>query len=160
LPATPPAPSSDPVFGDLLPHVPEAIRDSCQASAPLEPVSAAVSCSVGDTGVTVEYAKYPDRGSMYGAYNERVRIAEIETDSGLCYLDESGLINATPGRWPAENDYSVGGSAAGRYLCIELDLPTIAWTDDRFNIFSLATSTTGDHDRLVAFWLNEAGPIP
>jgi len=160
LPATPLAPSADPVFGDLLPHVPEAVRASCQATDPLEPVSASVSCSVGDGGITVEYAKYPDRDSMYGAYNQRVQIAEIETDSGLCYDGEGGTISATPSRWPAEHDYSIASTIIGRYLCLELDLPTIVWTDDRFNILSLATATTGDSDRLVAFWLNEAGPIP
>ena len=58
------------------------------------------------------------------------------------------------------SDYSIGGSPVGRYFCIERELPTITWTDDRLNIGAVAAASTGDSDRLVSFWLNEAGPIP
>lgn len=160
LPATPPPSSADPVFANLLPHVPETIRASCLPGEALDPVIASISCSVGDGAVTLDYIQYPDRDSMYAAYNARVGIAEIEAESGLCYDGDGGSIRATPGRWPAERGYSIADIVTGRYLCLELDLPTIAWTDDRLNILTLATAATGDSDRLVAFWLNEAGPIP
>ncbi|MEX2546869.1 MAG: hypothetical protein WD830_03675 [Chloroflexota bacterium] len=160
LPGSPPAPSADPVFGALLPHIPEAVRDSCVASEPLEPILAIVSCSVGDGEVAVEYAMYPNRDSMYAAYNERVRVAAIETDSGLCYTDDGDSISATTGRWPAENPYSVDGSAAGRYLCRGLEFPTIAWTNDSLLIMGIATADPAFVDHLVTFWVNESGPVP
>ena len=161
-PATPPAPSTDPVFGDLLPHVPEAIRASCQESVPLEPVSAIVSCSIGDGEITVDYLKYPDRDSMYAAYNERVRVTQIEIDSGRCYVSDGESITAAPGRWPAEQQYSVGGEPVGRYLCLgpPPEFPSINWTDERLLIMAVASSGPAFVDRLVAFWLMEAGPIP
>jgi len=162
LPATPPAPSTDPVFGDLLPHVPEAIRGSCQETVPLEPVTAMVSCSPGDGEITVDYLRYPDRDSMYAAYNERVRVTEIERDSGRCYVSDDGSITASPGRWPSEQQYSVGGQQVGRYLCLgpPPEFPSINWTDDRLMIMAVASSGPAFVDRLVAFWLNEAGPVP
>ncbi len=52
----------------------------------------------------------------------------------------------------------------GRYLCIATGvepavIPTIYWTDDRFNILSQASDVLGDYERLVEFWRDEAGPI-
>lgn len=161
-PATAPAPSADPVFGDLLPHVPEAIRGSCLPSDTLEPVIAIVSCSIGDGEVTVDYIKYPDRDSMYAAYNDRVRVTEIETDTGLCFTSDGGTIRATPNRWPAEHRYSVGEQPVGRYLCLgpPPEFPSINWTDDRLMIMAVASSGPAFVDRLVSFWVTEAGPIP
>ena len=52
----------------------------------------------------------------------------------------------------------------GRYLCVATGVepavvPTIYWTDDRFNILSQASNVLGNYERLVEFWVGEAGPI-
>jgi hypothetical protein len=159
LPGSPPPLSPDPVFGELLPHVPEAIRGSCVGTEPLEPVLATVSCTAGDGEITVDYAQYPDRDSMYAAYNQHVRIAQIETSSGLCFDDHGGNIGATPGRWPAENSYSVEGQPAGRYLCLVEDAPFVWWTHDLLLILAGASAGAQSVDRLVTFWVNESGPV-
>ena len=143
---------------ELLSHVPESIRPSCLPTDFLEPLLAMVSCALGDGQVTVEYAKYPDADSMYAAYNDRVRVAQIETDSGLCFTSDGGAITATPNRWPAEHPYNVDGLPVGRYLCVNADLPTINWTDDRLLILGVTSAGAEVMDRLVDFWVNEAGP--
>jgi hypothetical protein len=125
----------------------------------LTPVTATVSCLAGDGQITVDYSQYPDMDSMYAAYNERVNIAQIDTDSGLCFSDDGGTISATANKWPAEHPYSVSGSARGRYLCRGVDFPTIAWTDDGLLILGVATASPELIDGLVTFWVNEAGPI-
>lgn len=153
----PPTPSS--ATAELLSHVPEGIRDSCLPTDFLEPTLAMVSCVVGEGQITVDYAKYPDLDSMNAAYNERVRGAEIETDSGLCFTAEGGPISATPNRWPAEHLYNVDGQPAGRYLCLDPGAPSINWTDDRLTILGSATAGPEFLDRLASFWANEAGPI-
>ncbi len=146
---------------ELLGHVPEGIRGSCLPTDFLEPIVAMVSCVIGDAEITVDYVKYPDLDSMYAAYNERVRITEIETDSGLCFTAEGGAISATPNRWPAERLYNVAGQPAGRYLCVgpPPGFPSINWTDDRLTILGVASSGPAFVDRLVTFWVNDAGPI-
>ncbi len=93
---------------------------------------------------------------MGAAYQAFVETAQIEPDTGDCSLGAS---------WPTENGYRVGGTAVGRYLCIDTGIdpavtPSIYWTDDRFNILARASHGTGDRDRLVSFWTGEAGPIP
>lgn len=163
-PAETPSPSHAPATpnsatGELLGHVPEGIRASCLPTDFLEPVIAMVSCVVGGGEITVDYARYPDLDSMYAAFNERVRSAEIETDSGLCFTAEGGAISANPNRWPAEHSYNVGGQPAGRYLCLDPGSPSINWTDDRLTILGSASAGPDLVDSLAAFWVNEAGPI-
>ena len=111
--------------------------------------------------MTVSYAVYPDSESMYAAYNEIFHLAEIDADSGRCYETDGDTISSTPNKWPAEHGYSIGQQPAGRYLCLQRqDVPTIAWTDERFEILAVAHGSNDDLDRFVRFWLNEAGPIP
>lgn len=154
----PPATQSS-ATGELMSHVPEGIRGSCLPTDFLEPIVAMVSCVIGDGEITVDYAKYPDQDSMYAAYNDRVRVAEIETDSGLCFTSDTGTISATPNRWPAERPYNIGGLPVGRYLCVFPDLPSINWTDDRLLILGVASAGPAFVDRLVTFWVNDAGPF-
>ena len=155
----PPTPNT--ATGELMSHVPEGIRDSCLPTDFLEPVLATVSCVIGDGEITVDYAKYPDLDSMYAAYNDRVRVAEIETDSGLCFTSDTGTISATPNRWPAERPYDVDGLPVGRYLCVSpAGFPSINWTDDGLLILGVASSGPAFADRLVTFWVNDAGPVP
>jgi hypothetical protein len=157
---TGPPPSANDATGQLLAHVPEAIRPTCTAGAFSAPVVASVNCLSG-IEVAVTYSAYPDSTAMYVDYDASVDRAQFDRDSGLCYqTNPDGTITATPTKWPSEHDYSVGDSPVGRYFCIERGLPTITWTDDRLNIGAVATASTGDSDRLVSFWLNEAGPIP
>lgn len=160
-----PAPSDAPATpstatGELMSNVPEGIRDSCLPTDFLEPILAMVSCVIGDGGVTVEYTRYLDLDSMYAAYNDRVLLAQIETDSGLCFTSDGGTISATPNRWPAEHPYNVDGLPVGRYLCVNAEQPSINWTDDHLLILGVASAGPEVVDRLVAFWVNDAGPMP
>lgn len=145
--------------GELMTHVPEGIRDACLPTDFLEPILAMVSCVIGDGAITVEYTKYPDVDSMYAAYDDRVRIAQIETDSGLCFTSDTGTISATPNRWPAERPYNVDGVPVGRYLCVNAEQPSINWTDDRLLILGVTSATPEVVDRLVTFWVSDAGPV-
>jgi len=157
---TGPPPTANDATGRLLAHVPEAIRPTCTTAVFETPVVASVSCTSG-AEVAVTYSAYPDGTTMYVDYDASVDRAQFDHDSGLCYqTNPDGTVTATPTKWPSEHSYSIGGTAVGRYFCIERDLPTITWTDDRLNIGAVATASTGDSDRLVSFWLNEAGPIP
>lgn len=157
---TGPPPTANDATGQLLAHVPETIRPTCTAAAFAAPVVASVSCISG-AEVAVTYSTYPDAGTMYVNYDASVARAQFDRDSGLCYqTNPDGTVTATPTKWPSEHDYSVGSTPVGRYFCIERGLPTVTWTDDRLNIGAVATASTGDFDRLVSFWLNEAGPIP
>lgn len=161
-----PAPSDGPpatpngATEELMSHVPEGIRDSCLPTDFLEPILAMVSCLIGDGEITVDYARYPDLNSMYAAYNERVRIAEIETDSGLCFTSSGGTISTTPDRWPAEHHYNVDGQPVGRYLCLNNSAgsPSINWTHDRLIVLGVTSSGPEFVDRLVTFWVNDSGP--
>lgn len=154
VPATP-----NTATGELMSHLPEGIRDSCFPTDFLEPVLATVSCVIGDGEITVDYEKYPDLDSMYAAYNDRVRVAEIETDSGLCFTSDGGTISATPNRWPAERPYNVDGLPVGRYLCVNAIGPSINWTDEGLLILGVASAGPAFVDRLVTFWVNDAGPV-
>jgi hypothetical protein len=157
---TGPPPTANDATAQLLAHVPEAIRPTCVAGAFTAPVVALVNC-VSGIEVTVTYSAYPDAGAMYADYDASVDRAQFDRDSGLCYqTNPDGTVTATPTKWPSEHSYTIGGDSAGRYFCIERGLPTITWTDKRLNIGAVATASTGDFERLVGFWLNEAGPIP
>jgi hypothetical protein len=64
------------------------------------------------------------------------------------------------GRWPAEQPYSVEGQEVGRYLCFESNQPSIAWTDERLDILTIASGPADAVDRLVTFWVLRSGPYP
>jgi len=147
-------------MGQLLFHIPEAVRATCTPATFDLPVIAAVNCLSG-AEVAVTYSAYLDPGAMNAEYNSSVDKAQFDRDSGLCYeVNADGSLTATMDKWPSEHAYTTGGNPTGRFFCIERGLPTITWTDDRFNILGLATASNGDANRLVTFWLNEAGPIP
>ena len=143
----------------LLGHVPGALRASCMAETLAPPAQAMLTCAA-DGGVTVSYTSYSDQPSMAVAYEATVLAAGIEDNSGRCYnKKDDGTFAATPDRWPSENGYTINDESVGRYLCYQPDAPSIAWTDDRLYILGVAGSASSDVDRLVAFWVNEAGPL-
>jgi hypothetical protein len=158
--SSPPAGSTPGTATDaLLSHVPEALRESCTPGAFVAPALALVNCT-HEGQISVIYSSYPDQASMTADYEAKVILAGIENSSGRCYhTNEDGTFTATTSRWPSENGYTVNDEPQGRYLCYELGLPSIAWTDDGLYILGIASSSSGDVDRLVGFWVNEAGPF-
>ena len=159
-PITPP-PDMDAATAELFLHVPNAVRSTCQTGPFLEPVLTTLYCTTDDGVIAVQYATYPDAESMSAAYGASVELTEIDPGSGRCYnQSDDGTITATLGRWPAEQPYSVEGQEVGRYLCFESNQPTIAWTDERFNILTIASGPTDAVDRLATFWVLRSGPIP
>ena len=154
----PPATPGD-ALDRLLVHVPEDIRASCVPGTSAAPVTALVSCTSAD-GIAVDYALYEDIIGMYDEYDRIVGRAQIEPDSGTCYDQNSdGTLTATTDSWPSERIYSIADEPIGRYLCEPSGQGSITWTDDRFDILSVATAPAGDLNRLVTFWVNEAGPV-
>jgi hypothetical protein len=164
-PATPTnRPTARPSFAnaidELMSHIPERFRDSCEGEQVEAPVLASTNCGVNDGEVAITYTLYATNDDMYASYNRFFDEAQIDADSGRCYEADGDTITATPGKWPAEHAFSVGGEPVGRYLCTtQLDAPAIAWTDDRYAIAGIVRTAAGGADRLVRLWLNEAGPI-
>jgi hypothetical protein len=113
------------------------------------------SCSADDGQLPVIYYLYATRDEMNATYDGFRETAQIEPDTGDCEFPET---------WPSEHGYTIANEPVGRYLCIETGVdpqvvPTIYWTDDRFNILSQASSSLGDYQRLIDFWVSEAGPV-
>lgn len=108
----------------------------------------------------MRYTLYPDAESMDAEYETIAAQAQIEPDTGSCFVAQAnGIVSATPDSWPSEHQYEVDGLPAGRYVCLVLgNLPTITWSDDPLDILGQVSSTSGDYDQLVTFWLRGSGP--
>jgi hypothetical protein len=144
----------------LLSHVPESLRGSCSPATGSAAVIARVTCPVDGGTIMVAYAAYADQAAMTADYEAQVIAAGIEDASGRCYnTNGDGTFSATKSRWPSENGYTINDESVGRYLCYESGTPTVAWTDDRLYILAVATTSSTDVDRLITFWVNEAGPF-
>jgi len=147
-------PSGDPSLV-LLSHVPPELVATCVSTPGIAPALAIASCSQDEGELLVVYTLYETRDEMNAAYQGFVETAQIEPDTGDCETSET---------WPSEHGYTIADVPTGRYLCIATGvepavIPTIYWTDDRFNILSQASDVLGNYDRLVEFWIGEAGPI-
>jgi hypothetical protein len=138
----------------LLLQIPLEIRPSCGQGTILGPsIVASIMCNQTTDGITVSYLQYDSVDDMNAAYQAAFKAVEIDANSGSCEDVET---------WPAESSYDVGGTLAGRRLCLDEgtgNYPTIIWTYDSLAILSTA-DTTGDPAALIDFWTNEAGPIP
>jgi hypothetical protein len=147
-------------YDELLSHVPERLRESCQETGFETPLRAATVCHTEDGAISVAYYTYSSADEMYVSYNELFHDAQIDADSGRCYEGGREETTATQNKWPAEHGYSIDDQPIGRYLCMDLsDGPGVIWTDDRFAILGIVKALDGGADRLVRYWLNEAGPI-
>jgi len=153
MPSIGPAATASPTTDTerLLLHVPEAIRADCVAVAGVPPILATATCSVEAGQITLTYLLYSSLGEMRTAYDGYVAAAQIEPNTGSCGL---------PGTWPAEGEYKLGETVAGRLLCMDVtDEATVYWTDERLSILALATDAANDRERLWRFWLDESGPM-
>jgi len=136
---------------ELLSHVPEAFRSTCEPVAPENRLSgdlAAVFCTKGPN-IEVYYNLFPDAATMQREYDAVVDAFGATRDTGDCVADAL-----------AENDYTIGGEPAGRYVCLDSSdgWRYILWTDERLNIRSSAFQRKGNRQAIYDFWLNEAGP--
>lgn len=136
----------------FLLHVPDAIGPSCAQNATTDPaIQFSTQCAT-TTGIVVVYDEYGSVDAMNAAYQADFASIHIDANSGSCE-DHS--------TWPAESTYDVNGAPAGHRLCADVaGAPTITWTDDQLEILSVATGSAADAPGLIAFWTNEAGPIP
>ena len=150
----PPTPRGSPTtaYEAFLLHVPDAIRPSCAQNATTDPaIEFSAQCATTD-GIVVIYDEYGSADAMNAAYQAEFASIHIDANSGSCED------HAT---WPAESTYDVNGAPAGHRLCADVaGAPTITWTDDQLGILSVATGSAADAPGLIAFWTNEAGPIP
>jgi hypothetical protein len=136
----------------LLLHVPAALRSDCVALPGADPLLASATCMADGGQITLTYLLYSSAEQMRAAYDGFVAAAEIERDSGNCSRSET---------WPAEGEYRLDETVAGRLLCMDVtDQATIYWTDDRLSILSLATNSADNRERLWRFWLDDSGPDP
>jgi hypothetical protein len=145
----------------LLAHVPEALRPSCAPASFEQPILAIVSCTADGGAITVTYTLYADQPSMAAVHDAAVIAVGIDDSSGRCYnRNDAGEVAATTSRWPAENGYTIQDEPVGRYLCHDDGTTaTLTWTDDRLYILARANSSIAMVDRLISFWIDEAGPI-
>ena len=136
----------------FLLHVPDAIQPSCAQNATTDPAIAFSTQCATATGIVVIYDEYGSVDAMNAAYQAQFATIHIDANSGSCED------HAT---WPAESTYDVNGAPAGHRLCADVaGVPTITWTDDQLDTVSVATGSAADVPGLIAFWTNEAGPIP
>lgn len=145
----------------LLTHVPEALRPTCTPGSFDAPALALVTCNADAGAIILSYTLYADQPSMAAVYDAAVVAAGIDVDSGRCYNGNGGAdIVATTSRWPSENGYTIQDQPVGRYLCHADDATaTVTWTDDRLYVLARASSGLTAVDRLIAFWIEEAGPV-
>jgi hypothetical protein len=145
----------------LLAHVPEALRGTCTTASFEDPALALATCMADGGAITVNYTLYPDQPSMAAVYDAAVIATGIDDSSGRCYnRNEAGHVEATTSRWPAENGYTIQDEPVGRYLCSDDGtIATLTWTDDQLYILARATAAKAGVDRLISFWIDEAGPV-
>jgi hypothetical protein len=156
-----PRPTFDSPLAELMSHVPEAVVPSCQPTEADVSVQAGVECSIDEGAMSVRYFKYESTEKLRDTYDAMFHSAQIDADSGRCYEVGADRISATPNKWPAEHGYSVAEQPVGRYLCFEVAAGfDVYWSDERFDIIGIAQTSGDNLDRLVQFWLNEAGPLP
>jgi hypothetical protein len=110
----------------------------------MEPPSAlaVVSCESGDQ--TVRYAHMPDQTSLDAAYGL------IGTDRGISGGDCADEVEG-------DGLYSVGGERAGSVLCYREDggdspISVVAWTDDRYRVFAVASRPDLADLTLLRWW--------
>ena len=98
---------------------------------------------------------------MAAVYDAGVIAAGIDDNSGRCYnRNDAGEITATTPRWPSDNGYTIQDQPVGRYLCHDDGTTaTLTWTDDRLYVLASVGTDMANVDRLVSFWIDEAGPV-
>jgi hypothetical protein len=145
---------SFPAEAELLGHVPESFRDSCERtdSSVHEAALSAVVCSTtaGEGDLTVTYQIFPDLDTMNAAYDATLAFASITRDSGGC-----------ADAWPGEGSYTISDVPAGRVGCgVFGGVPAIiSWTDERLLIHGYAEGFGVDQDPFYQWWLSDSGPI-
>lgn len=147
--------SPGPVTGDaeatLRSHIPAAFAADCTTFTPFSGALASLYCLPPSGDVEfVYYDLFPDAASMNSQYDTLVANSGVSRDTGDC------------SQGPAEGSYTVGGTEAGRAVCLEnlSGNAQIQWTDDE--LFILATAARPDRrfGRLQQWWLSaESGPV-
>jgi hypothetical protein len=153
-PSAVPGPSGDPAaLGELLGHVPSALRDACvdrpfAEAFPPAGARARATCSQVD-GAEVEYVLFDAPESLDAAYDalrEHARLFGTVTFATTC---QEGAYDGT---------WTLGGEEAGRLLCYqESGLARIAWSHPDTLILSTIAVPDRDHAAAWDLWL-AAGP--
>jgi hypothetical protein len=132
----------------LVSHVPGPIASTCSSTDPQAGSVVQVACHPGGDIGEADYLLYVDTSSMDSAF-----------DSHVAAFPEASGQDCTSG--PSTGNYTINDNPAGRLLCAADNQGTVffEWTDERFGIITVATSTTGSYSRLYDWWANEAGPV-
>lgn len=138
---------------DLLAHVPESIRDSCERVEFWFPdAETEIICypeGAESEGLdNVAYAQYPDTEAMDAAFDETVETSEAV--EGDCAAEGAFY-----------GPYSIGEEEeVGRVLCdAHASSAYMMWTDERLDILSSASREDADMEALYAWWGGDSGPI-
>ena len=144
---------------DLLSHVPEGFRDTCErpesAVAPGDPAAdpriiASVECAPDDGPTEVGFTQYASTDAMDQAFDQAVAFFE---------LSEVGCVGEESGYGP----YEIDGVTVGRVLCSQQALgetgTVMHWTDERLDIKAYAASEDPDLAALYEWWTGDSGPV-
>ena len=137
----------DAAYEQLLAHVPETIRQSCEPWEPrwYEASLAQAYCGTADIGVN--YVLMPDVEAMHAEYDA---LAGDARDQGACETDDL-----------SEGPYYIGDAAepAGRFLCFDESqgFRWVVWEHEGLAILTLASHVGGDRQAVFDFWTG-AGP--
>jgi len=144
---------------ELLSHVPESFRDTCErpedALAPGDPGSdpnivAHLDCFPDEGPSEVGFTQYATTEAMDQAFDQVVEFFGLS--DGDCSEGGSG-----------HGPYNIAGEAVGRVLCSPQALgetgSVMHWTDERLDIKAYAASDDPDIAQLYAWWTGDSGPI-
>lgn len=135
----------------LLSLIPAPVRDSCARTREMPDALAAVACRAQRQAVS--YFRFADGAPMNREYARRAGLylsPGLRRDSGAC------------GELPriGERSYTAAGRRAGRIFCAPSgNSAFIGWTDERSNVFAVASRAGEDQATLYAWWQRVAGPL-
>jgi hypothetical protein len=150
---SPASPGTVAASQQLLVHVPQGFAPTCQpiavpAALASQGADAEVTCQPGalGSGGSVAYVHYRTQAAMQTAYAAPVQ----GLPSGDCSSGPSQSAYVQGSSSQAAGDVACYDSATGRHL--------FAWTDNKLNILSVATSDSMTLADLYGWWLGDAGP--
>jgi serine/threonine protein kinase len=154
----------------LLPHIPVAVRRSCKPAAKLSPdYYETFSCRPAGGVDSVVYNLARGGVLMQNHFFQRLRDQGVPvfdntfTSSGDCAAGDKAVRYWVVRNKKGGHDQATASAASfqikGALLCHhDANRSWIEWTDNRLNVFSIATAR--DPNSLYAWWATRGGPVP
>lgn len=151
-PGTSEAPFPNATEAQLLSHVVEGLRPTCERADQFYADEVdSVSCG-GDPDPFVDYTMFASVEELRAAFADDVQQSELPP-----------VPNGTCAAANYQSTYQLGGTPAGRLQCTlrtanGQTYRVIEWTRDKFRILAYLSSSTVAWDDMIAFWKARAGP--